>query len=578
MKKVGNIASNKTYNSENKRPPVALDADEVDTAMERFIRAKYMSNGLAKTRRQNTGGSESDTPPPLPPKTGSRFGFRSASSIFPLGSKAKKEAARDLPSSPRDQTTHRNKPSQVFGASVGYDAGAPGDDTETKLAKLRDMGFTDDQRDAVVLKGVGGNMERAIETLVRLGEGDGRGPSSLVSARESSLSTNRSLTTAKSASLGSTRPTSPTSASNNPFDMLDMPPALPQSSQSTGTLQNKNPYLSTNPFGMPAQQTAFALDQSFQGLSLAQPSQQLFPHHTGGAPIQQQPNFQQQMYQQTPPMPSIPQNYNSAIYSNNQNLQQPAQTSYNPFYSSPQPPQQQQPLMVNTVNGPGGYGSNPFTRSPTRIQSPPLTQIPEQSQQNFYNPSPQPHLYSSPSDPNLYGSLQQPQQNYYSSTPQPNPYNSSPQPQQYSQFQPQAQPLQPQHTNNPFAVQHPQPVAQTQRPDNASIMALYSLSPAPAQAPQQQAPVQQVPVQQLSAFDQMFGQTAPQQAPQQVATSTGSKNPFLGTNAGPRSDQGLNGSGSYKHQVSRDSMMALGMEWSNGRHSPDAFASLSARQ
>jgi hypothetical protein len=272
------------------------------------------------------------------------------------------------------------------------------------------------------------------------------------------------------------------------------------------------------------------------------------------------------------------------MYNQNQNLQQPAQTSYNPFYSSPQPPQQQQqqqqqqPLMVNTVNGPGGYGSNPFTRSPTRVQSPTLTQIPEQSQQNFYNPSPQPNLYSSPSDPNLYSSLQQPQQTYYSSSPQPNPYNSSPQPQQYSQFQPQPKPLQPQHTNNPFAVQHPQPVTQTQRPDNASIMALYSLSPAPAQAPQQQALVQQVPAQQLSAFDQMFGQTAPQQAPQQVASSTGSKNPFLGTNAGPRSDQGLNGNGSYKHQVSRDSMMALGMEWSNGRHSPDAFASLSARQ
>lgn len=594
MKKVGNIVSNKTYNPENKRPPVSVDADEADSQMERYIRAKYMNNGLAKAKRQNTGGSESDTPPPLPPKTGGRFGFRSASSIFPLGSKAKKQAQHDsVSSSPRDHTLHRNKPSQVFGASVGYNAGSTGEDTETKLRKLRDMGFTDDQRNALILKGVNGNLEQAIEALVRLGEGDGRASASLVSPRESSLSASQLFTTAKSASLGSTRPTSATATSDNPFDMLDMPPALPQSSQSTGTLQNKNPYMSSNPFGMPAQQTAAALDQSFLGLSLAPPSQTLFPNHTGGAPIpQQQPNvMQQQMYQQAPSVAPVPQGYGAITYSDIPNHQQPAQASYNPFFNSQQPPQQVQlqqqqqppPLMVNTLTGSGGYGSNPFTRSPTRIQSPTLTQIPEQSQQNFYNPSPLQNEYTSSS---------QPQQSYYNAAPpQPQPqqqnyYSSSPQPPQQQwqtlpQQQQQQQPLQPQHTNNPFAMPQQRPVPQTQRPDNASIMALYALSPAPATAPTQpQQPQQQAPPQQLSAFDQMFGQPAPQQAaPQQVATSTASKNPFLGTNTGPRTDQGgMTANPSYKHNVSRDSMMALGMEWSNGRHSPDAFASLSARQ
>jgi hypothetical protein len=308
--------------------------------------------------------------------------------------------------------------------------------------------------------------------------------------------------------------------------------------------------------------------------------------------------MQQQMYQQAPPVPPVPQGYGANIYSNSSNPQQPTQASYNPFFNSQQPPQlqaqpqqqqqqqQQPPLMVNTMTGPGGYGSNPFTRSPTRIQSPTLTQIPEQSQQDFYNPSPL---------QNQYSTAPQPQHSYYTPTPaqpqqqQHSYYSSSSQlPQQQWQTLPQQQqhPLQPQHTNNPFTMPQ-QPLApQTHRPDNASIMALYALSPAPATAPaqpqqqQQQQQQQQAPPQQLSAFDQMFGQAAPQQAAsQQVPVSTASKNPFLGTSAGPRTDQGgVTANPSYKHNVSRDSMMALGMEWSNGRHSPDAFASLSARQ
>lgn len=566
MKKVGNLASNKTYNPTNKKPPVPIDADEADSAMERFIRAKYQNNPLALTRRHNTGSTESDeTPPPLPPKTPSRFGFRSASSIFPLGSKAKREnATRDIPKSPRDPAMHRNKASQVFGASVQYD---PSDDTDKSLGKLRDMGFTDSQRNALVLKGVNGNLEKAIEALVRLGEGNGTALTPLTSPRESSTGTTRSLTPAKSSSLGTPRPTSP---STNPFDMLDMPPAQLQSSQSTGTLQNKNPYLSTNPFGMPAQQTAVALDQSFQNMTGAT-SQPLFPHHTGGAPISQQPNMQQTMYQQSsmPPMPAMPQNYASGMFSSNQFSPQPVQTaSYNPFFTSQQIPQQQ-PLMVNTATLPGSYVNNPFARSPTRIQSPSLTQIPEQSQPNFYD-----------------AVYQQPQ-------PQSQP-QSQPQPQVYQQPQMQ-QPLQPQHTNNPFAVkqpaQYPQAAMQP-RPDTASIMALYNypqLAPAQHQNHHQRHhhAAQQAPQPTLSAFDQMFGQTpAPppvqqQAAPAPTGFSPGSKNPFLGAGSAFGADGQSAGLGEYmssnKHNVSRDSMMALGMEWSNGRHSPDAFASLSAR-
>jgi hypothetical protein len=93
MKRVGNIASNRIYNPQNAKPPIPFDADEADSAMERFIRQKYQDRTVKAPIRNNTGSTNSDDqPPPLPPKTGSRFGFRSASSIFPLSSKSRREA------------------------------------------------------------------------------------------------------------------------------------------------------------------------------------------------------------------------------------------------------------------------------------------------------------------------------------------------------------------------------------------------------------------------------------------------------------------------------------------------------
>ncbi|KAJ9141784.1 UBA domain-containing protein 3 [Pleurostoma richardsiae] len=612
MKKVGNTASNKSYNPQNKRPPVPIDADEADSTMERFIRQKYVTQGLSASRRHNTGSTESDeTPPPLPPKTPSRFGFRSASSIFPLSSRAKKDAAaargssRDGPERSSISPPRSNKASKVFGASVGYDSQGE-DDTEKKLAKLRDMGFADDQRNAIVMKGYGGNLERTVEALIRLGEG--RSP--LPTPRdEFPPPTSRSLTmpaapTSSASGLSITRPSRPLSP-NNPFDMS---PVQPVSSQSTGNIQNRNPYHSTNPFDVPPPQTTDAFSQAFQNMSLVPPQPQpqpLFPHHTGGLP--NQPSQQQVIYQQamTPPVPAIPQAYAQNPFNGNQGYQQPVQplqpvrTGYNPFFASnppaqqPQPQmqpqlqqqqQQQQQLAVNTAML-GGFANNPFARSPTRITSPTLTQIPEQqAQQNFYTPSAvQP---------------QQPQQQQVVNNPFFNQPMSAPPvqaPYSASQFQPQTQP-----------AQYAQPaVQQPQRPDKASIMALYNypqLAPQPwqnqgqeqqQQAQQAQQQVQQQQVQQPQ--QQQYGAASLNQmvqppnaatatanaAPAAVAPSAavsaaqhaGSKNPFLSSVASPQPAAIEAAVGSR----SRDSMMALGMEWSNGRHSPDAFASLSAR-
>ena len=79
MKRVGNAASNRKYNPQNKKPPVPVDADEADSAMERFIRSKYVQSPSSLNRGvRQSGASESDegTPPPLPPVSRAEKGLR----------------------------------------------------------------------------------------------------------------------------------------------------------------------------------------------------------------------------------------------------------------------------------------------------------------------------------------------------------------------------------------------------------------------------------------------------------------------------------------------------------------------
>ncbi|TDZ26745.1 UBA domain-containing protein 3 [Colletotrichum orbiculare MAFF 240422] len=580
MKKVGNVRSNQIYNPDNKKPPVPVDADEADSAMERFIRSKYMNNNPGPPRKHHTGLSSEGVPPPLPPKAGGKFGFRSASSIFPLSSRSKKEAAirnmsnpRDMPRSPSPSQLP-NKPSKVFGASVQYEQ----EDTERKLASLRDMGFSDTQRNAAVLKGVNGNLERAIEALLI--------------ARHSDIAQSPS-----------------TASSNNPFDLL---PAQPQSSQSTGTLQNKNPY-ANNPFGAPVQQqTQNDFNQAFNNMSLA-PAQPLFPHHTGGLPSSQpfaQPP--QQFYQQsmTPPAPQGQQNYSNISFNSNLTYPQPQPiqpqaTGYNPFLTTSPPsiPQQQQLLQHNlavTTNvTQGGFANNPFVRSPTRIQSPTLGQIPEQSQTSFYT-NPQQTLSSPNSNPffaQLASQSQTPQQPFQPQQFQQSPFQQqeTPQPLLLQQQQPAFQ--QPQQQWTPFQQQEasqqqpqqppqiqqqqlwPQEIPQQQqqptyqqpqRPDKASILALYNqphLAPQPLAA---QIPHQEPTAPENGASQQLSEDTSGQ------GLAAGTKNPFL--NNGPTSPvMSQKDTGPRRAGVSRESMAFQDMQWSNGRHSPDAFASLSAR-
>ncbi|KAF7870318.1 hypothetical protein EAF04_004064 [Stromatinia cepivora] len=571
MTKVGNVASNRIYNPQNTRPPIPIDADEADSAMERFIRQKY-SNGPQAQRRNHTGSTSSDDhPPPLPPKNGTKFGFRSASSIFPLSSKAKKdnEDARaefndysQPPSPPR-----KNKHSRIFGTSLDAT-----DDLESKMAKLRELGFKDEKRNTTVLKGLNGNLEKSIETLVRLGEGGSNARTA------SSINSSGPRTPASPPGLSFERPqaTSPatTSASNNPFDRLDSP-VFPQvqSTQSTGSMaqaqrqmMGRNPYqntTSTNPFGLMPSQSQLNLNQAFQNMSVSSP-QPLFPHHTGGVPGPQPPPVQQ-LYQQSmaPPVPSIPQHhYQPVIYENPGQQSQSQQIDRNNMNTNPFM-QQAVPPVINT-----NLQLNPFMQQSATNQTlfaSPVAQMPQQQyppgNYNMVGQNP-PQMNPFLNQANMqqqeqqqqglqpqYGYQQQPQSQYQQ--PQAQPQNS-----QYDQYRQQTYPMMPQPTGRLV--------------DKRSILDLYNypqLAPTQIQQQQQQQPD---PIQ--------------QQAPQAVEMaqpneqmSGGSNNPFMsnGTTAPSGGTNTSNGSG---RQISRESMMIDGGGWQNGRHSPDAWGQISGRR
>ncbi|KAE9378089.1 ArfGap-domain-containing protein [Stipitochalara longipes BDJ] len=561
MKRVGNIASNRIYNPQNAKPPIPFDVDEADSAMERFIRQKYMERTAKAPVRNNTGSTNSDDqPPPLPPKTGSRFGFRSASSIFPLSSKHRREAARpDLEDfGQRMPSPPRNKQSRVFGTSVG--AGDT-DDLDLKMGKLRDMGFKDEKTNMAILKGLGGNLEKTIETLVRFGDSSKAG---LKPAEVAPVSRSRSPMSATAGLTINRTREAPSPQSNNPFDMLDAPPpiAQPQSSQSTGSMAHSqgqmmgsNPYqpANSNPFGLMPSQSQYNLNQAFQNMSVSN-SQPLFPNHTGGFPGPQPP--QNHLYQQsmTPPVPSLPQQYYpSVIYENP--AQQPVQNNYNPF-TQQQIPQVQQPPLLNTT-----FENNPYNQ-------------PVSTQQN---------LYQSP--------LEQTPSQQYSSTYYGN--NA----QHIQQMNPFLNQNGPQQQMNPFFNQEnnrqqtypPLMAQQTGRADKRSILDLYNY-PQLAPAPMQQAQPQQDQGQAQSqgtnpGFADFQLQQRSVSSPLQL--QAGNKNPFaLGGGGVPQNPTGdLVGnmpqfapSQNGPRHASQESVNVDG-GWHNGdgRHSPDAWGSISAR-
>ncbi|KAK2761274.1 hypothetical protein FQN54_001796 [Arachnomyces sp. PD_36] len=601
MKRNGNNAVNKIYNPRNVKPPIPMDVDEVDSAMEKFIRQKYeykiLEDGKPKPPSRHDSGytnrsSDDSQPPPLPPKTGKRFGFGlRASSANPLSRSSTSSSPRDEYDAPSPPIPS-NKQSRVFGTSVG-DINDP---FESKLIMLRDMGFPDHKKNATVLKGLNGNLDKTVETLVRLGEGSGPASGARTPVPPPAPSNSQfpdQIEVPKRA------------RSTNPFDQLDAAPPgagisinqgnQPSTNASTAPQQPTVKPVSYNPFDVATPQplSAQPLDESFRNLQVSQP---LFPNITGGYPSQQgqvpQPRYQQSM---TPPV-SLQQGQQGYM-----TAQPPANTAYNPFLqSAPQAPNgQANPNPYQPQLSP----SNPYlsqmsaqstgsqSQSPISPQQPPSLQhsntFPMYSaqqaqqppqQQQFQQPQQQANPFASMSANNVPQQPYQQQQQQQFQTQSQNPYQAQLM-QQYQQ--PQLQSLQPQPTG---------------RADKSSILALYKFSQPPPSIPEQPSQPQQQqqqmqqqmqqPQQQpaLSQNQTPFTSTTQRSATMPVSTDpvNGNRNPFFtapplaGSMAGGQPAMGTAQPSPFaKTHVSQESVDIGGLQ--NGRHSPDAFASLSAR-
>jgi len=656
MKSHGNLLMNKIFNPKNIKPPVPTDIDEADSCMERFIRQKYQyrsledgkpkppsredesytrNNDRREERRERQRSyddyhrddySPEGSPPPLPPKSGKFFGLglRSASSTSNLrfGSKSKASAS---PTSQRSSSPPRRKTSGL-GAPVADVTTAS---FEAKMAALRDMGFNNDRRNEMVLRGLNENLDKSIETLVRLGEG-----SKPVTRAKTPVPTSNAAPPAGASVV-------PKSASPNPFDKPTATTVKP--AQQQPQTASYNPF--DRPTQMQAPQPTQGLEASFQNLRVSQP---LFPHSTGGYPAQTglmpQPTYQQPI---TPPATSS--------FSQNGYVSSPQamDSNYNPFF---QPSTQPQGGMgAQSFPNPSAPQNNPFFNTTPQSQNPylqpqaqqngasmPSINVPRQPQHANTMPA---MSSSSPFGTSPFGTSPFGQAPSFQSQPQQQQQQpQQQQPQQFQQFQPPAQ-APAQGSYNPFQqsigpqgtaaypnqpqLQQPQQLMpqHTSRMDKNSILSLYSLNSAPST-------ISSIPEQSQSQFQPGAGTspvpplshslhstpiTQPSSnihTPQPSANGSAmaSRNPFgaatvgsglaaqagisafgpssglgigMGTNGVPAAGQAngvktspFSGPPPATNAFSRTHMSQPSVDINglqSGRHSPDAFASLSAR-
>jgi len=650
MKSHGNVIVNKTFNPKNVRPDIPLDADEVDSAMERFIRKKYQERSLSDgkprlpSRSDDTGfgaATDDSPPPPLPPKKGKLFGFglRASSSAYPSSKAERKklpieptfEGAFGMASTdyegPQDDS-HSQK-------AIAFHSALDEEDMREKLRVLREMGFVDEQQNIYVLKRLNNRLELAVEYLIKHGKKKPAATNVAPVEHTRKASTTFPEVASKPAAQA-------TQAENNPFERravsdqfglsFDSSQQQPHAQAPTFGVSGEGAARSSNnPFdAQPAQApTVATLEQSFQGLQIARP---LFPNSTGGYPTQSQPQFDPRLHQSmTPPVPLIPQQYgfvasppamnvaSNPFFQAPQGSQSPSSnpyasamqtsstfTSSNPFFAQMgTPANNQQPLPPSTLQNPFGIPPSelqtqqlPFQQE-NSLQSP--QSIFDQNQQAFYtntndqqNPNqllpnqqlqlqvqPQPLLQSGHSNP--FGNFQT---TYAQSEPQQVMQFQQPQQSQY-----QLQPLQLSQPQFNYQSQAQQPIytQQTGRIDKNSILALYNY---PQLAPQKPSLPSIGETTDVSSgitspapSNDLFAGAGTTSAKRSVtmpvtsttsSTLTGSRNPFLrsGGNGSSNSTSSIGVNGGVRH-VSNESVAIANLE--NGRHSPDAFANLSAR-
>ena len=574
MKRNGNTSVNRTYNPSNAQPSIPLDVDEVDAVLEKYIRQKYdqqaflSGNARPPLKQSNTGSTRSseDLPPPLPPKPEKRFGFglRSASSALPLHRHGPTSPPRSphAPNEWGEEPIRVNKQSRVFGASVGGN----NDNMDAKLAQLREMGFMDEKRNINVLKSLGGNLERTIESLIRLGEGASSSrsktpiqPQNSNVNREQLPSTVPNASVTNGVSFANTNSISQTNAGSTGQQSSQGSAAQPQqqpanagSINPTHSYQQHPQFLAqpNNPFDPSNDhRTRMAsMDQAFSSMQIS--PQPLFPNATGGYPNQPPPIQDARLQTMTPPASQLPIQYNQSNPYVQQN--QIVNSNHNPFNRNTH---QSTPISSNPYSHPFNQQTNTASYNPfLQTSTLPSPQMP------YSTDSPQ--TYSP--DP-LQGQFQQPSHLQ--------PHTSNHQQSQQPLFYPQhsfTNPVQHETQRHLHSLQ-PQ---QTGRLDKSSILALYNY-PQLAPTPLSNEPSKRINV---TPDEHLMSNISPNLAPQRSATMpiqspTGSRNPFQST-ISSNSDTKMNPPSLGRH-VSQESVDIGGFQ--SGRHSPDAFASLSAR-
>jgi hypothetical protein len=636
MKSNGNVVSNQLYNPKNVKAEIPIDVDEVDGVLERYIRQKYehrsFSGGIGggggrqPAAKHYTGststGSLGDDPPPLPPKPGKKFGFslRSSSSSF---TGRRKQDVFTPPLSPtyngneraaEPASTKSSKPSQIFGMRIT----SVNNNFDQKLNTLRDMGFTDARRNSEVLKSTNGILDKAVDILAQMAEEE------MVSgSKETPLRTLTPVSMSSSAFNGISvdKRRQPDKKASDPWEALDE--QIPQRSATVPLPQTQFPPRSAsaalpsgnwNPFlsQPPPQQSQQSIEQSFQNLQVSQPipiQQQYAQPQTQyqSNPWQQQPTNpwggqqmpQQQTVESTYEQQYPPQHQQQQHHQQQQQLLSPQQTG-NPFLRTsrsqvfaPSNPWTQ-PIAPQSQSPPVQKSSNPFGMTwqqqpqapsqPSYMQQPPAMQAPPATygqQEDLFGASQQAPAQQQGYQPQVNMQQQQNSQNFQQNATQ-NPFwqtqmgaqqTGMPQQQMQQQMQQpqQQQQMVPQQTGMPqyqqpqqqqFVAQQQQYQPNAPRSDKSSILALYNYPQLAPQRPLQSLPEDSVPVAQ---------QQQQMQAPQRSATMplSGNMNPF---NQQQQAPQPTNGTRHVSHE-SRDFQGFAG----SGRHSPDAFAGLSAR-
>lgn len=628
MRRVGNVTNNKLYNPKNIRPSIPIDIDEVDGVMERFIRQKYESrafqNNLGSTSptyssgtaspdtRHNTGSTSSDDrPPTLPPKPKSRFHFpslRSASSTVPRQGTWSPPISPNVNEYGESSPPHKSKtkPAKFLGAELG---GMRDDGMERKVQYLRDMGFLDERRNTQVLKALHGDVDKAVETLIRIGDNGGE-------SSQNQLPTPRLTPVNGITVVDKTQVPPATFPSNNPFDRPDtnkslpLPPMSP-SSYNTSQQQAYNPFMQQGQQHTQIQQPS--IDQAFSGLAISQQPQPtgqqtapLFPHSTGGHGNNMAATSNPFLQQAAPPMPQSSQQYNQFAAPVPFNPQPQTQGYAHAQYSSMAPNPFLRTSRSQIFNTGNAFDTQaPFNAYSNQASYAQPSAIPS-NQSNSFNPfqpaqisgqsvfGPASHTQNFGSNPYntmppesasflaAGGPVQQPQPQ-----PQPQPQSTMAQPiyqvpqsappQQQSMFQPPAASYDPRGD--------PQPQTMAGRHDKTSILALYGmphLAPAKPDFSTTQPQNQSTIVHDFAAPAPHNGHPVPQRSvtmpaghlPQQqtVQNPFAALAPLARPNAAQHSSAFAMSSG-----LSRESVDFAGLALMNGRHSPDAFSGLSAR-